>query len=137
MQAKPLTILLFDDYADTLELVERALRHQYKVEKRLSAHNALDDVLAIEPDLILMDYLIDRGDSWTAIEQLKQDERTKHIPLVLFTGHSRITDIASTLQLEGYIPKPFSLRELRESIEQIVSRYVPNRILSMATMALL
>jgi two-component system, cell cycle response regulator DivK len=81
------TILLVDD--------SEATRGMYTVRLRQEGYDVLeagDGALGIamatthRPDLIFMNLSIPTVDGWTAIERLKEDPRTRHIPVVALSG---------------------------------------------------
>ena len=49
---------------------------------------AIEKTLELLPDIILMDLALPRMDGWEATRRLKNDERTRHIPIVALTGHA-------------------------------------------------
>ena len=81
------------------------------------AEEAVDKARALKPDLILMDIRMDGGmDGITAAEIIK---REMDIPVIFVTayGNERIVARAKTVEPAGFITKPFSLEELKASIE--------------------
>ena len=49
---------------------------------------AIEKTLELLPDIVLMDLALPRMDGWEATRRLKNDERTRHIPIVALTGHA-------------------------------------------------
>jgi CheY-like chemotaxis protein len=60
------------------------------------------------PDIILMDLALPRMDGWEATRRLKEDERTRHIPVVALTGHALAAsaDSAAKAGCDAFVTKP-------------------------------
>jgi CheY-like chemotaxis protein len=85
---KPL-ILVVDDFEDNREMYAEFLQFSgYRVAEASNGLEALDKAFELLPDLILMDLSLPGIDGWEATRRLKQDTRTRHIPVVALTGHA-------------------------------------------------
>lgn len=122
------TILVYDDEDDILELVQRALRKQYRVFTRNYLANVLEDVQLIQPTVILFDYHVKGMVSEESIIQLKQSFNTRHIPVVLFTAHDNIELIARMLKADAFLQKPFSLKDLRTCLARFNGQPVTQKL---------
>src|SRR5512134_462467 len=79
-------VLIVDDEPTVRHLVRRILGHDYTV---LEAENGVEAVGAaknIKPDVILMDTMMPEMDGLSACYAIKQDESTRHIPVVMLTA---------------------------------------------------
>ncbi|GAA4399578.1 hypothetical protein GCM10023187_11680 [Nibrella viscosa] len=119
------TVLVYDDEEDILELVQRALRTQYRVITRNSLSHVLQDVQQIQPAVIVIDYQVNGLTSHDTVLQLKQDSQTAHIPIVLFTAYDNIDALARALKTDAFLGKPFSLKDLRGCIARFTDQPVP------------
>ncbi len=72
------------------------------------------------PDMILMDIVMPGMNGIDACRQLKKQEKTADIPVLMFTvlGHPDIRLKAEEAGAAGYITKPFNKDELLEKIEK-------------------
>lgn len=118
------TVLLVEDVEDNREIV-RQLAAFMQVDL-LVAGDGLEGVrLAKEarPALILMDLSLPLLDGWEATARLKADPETAGIPVIALTAHARDEDRerAARAGAEGYITKPFSVRDLRETVERMLA----------------
>lgn len=111
-----LTVMLYDDDPDVRELVPRVLRKRYDVITQCGLYNVVSEVAYLQPALILMDFFMQHGNSSEAIYQLKTNPATKHIPIVLFSGHRYGGRLSAGLPVDGYLPKPFSIIAIRECV---------------------
>ncbi len=114
-------ILVVDDEADTLELVQAILSHEnFQVLKALNGNEALE-LLSENPALILLDVKMPGGLSGLDIcHILKSDERYKDIPIIIFSAKVLDQDIQEGLKAGAleYITKPFSSKELIRQINK-------------------
>lgn len=105
------TILVVDDTPDNLSLMNALLKDIYKVKIANSGERALKIARGeIPPDLILLDIMMPEMDGYEVCRQLKQESKTRDIPVMFLTAKSEIED--ETLGFEfgavDYITKPLS-----------------------------
>ena len=76
------------------------------------------------PDLILLDLMMPDMDGWDVYQQLKADQSTSHIPVIIVTARAQNIDRVMGLQIakvDDYIVKPFSPRLLLDSVDRILA----------------
>ncbi|MBS0419973.1 MAG: EAL domain-containing protein [Proteobacteria bacterium] len=107
-------ILLADDNVDLNRYLARLLEPHYEVLSVFDGQSALEEARAKLPDLILSDVMMPRLDGFGLLRQLRADERTRQLPIILLSA--RAGDEASAAGLDvgadDYLVKPFSAREL-------------------------
>jgi len=76
------------------------------------------------PDLIVLDIMMPKMDGYEACRQLKNDEATRHIPILMLTAKSEVPDKVKGLDIgvEGYITKPFDYKEVAASVRSILAQ---------------
>ncbi len=76
-------------------------------------------------NLILLDWMLPEMDGLEVCRQLKRDDKTRSIPVVMLTVKSEETDKILGLEMgaDDYITKPFSPRELVARVKAILRRY--------------
>jgi CheY-like chemotaxis protein len=112
MSGRSLILVVEDNEANQL-LVQAVLELEgYQVELAGSAPEALDQLHASAPDLILMDVQLPGEDGLTLTRQLKADPATRQIPVVALTAHAMAGDreLAISAGCVGYIAKPIDTR---------------------------
>lgn len=72
------------------------------------------------PDLVLLDIWLSGTNGGDIAKDLKQDEVTKSIPLIMFSANRDIQKIAEDVKAEGYLIKPFDLPELLDTVKKYV-----------------
>jgi len=79
----------------------------------------------IIPDLILLDLMMPDMDGWEVYQQIKADEKTKHIPVIVVTAKAQSIDKVLGLHIakvDDYIAKPFSPQDLLTSVETVLKK---------------
>lgn len=113
------TILIYDDDDDILLLCKTILlKYDYHVETLSRCDNILDDIASIDPDLVIMDLWIPEIGGEKAIQNLKQHRPGKDIPVLLFSANANVKEISDNIKVNGYIEKPFSIKNFIETIEK-------------------
>ncbi|MFW6254059.1 MAG: response regulator [Chitinivibrionales bacterium] len=95
--------------------------------KAFAATSSLEGITKaydIEPDLILLDILLPDFSGWAVLDQLRADPIMSHTPVAVF---SALVDSAAHLRegqqlIDGYLPKPFKMHELRGLITRTTTR---------------
>jgi adenylate cyclase len=114
------TVLVADDLADNVELVRDLLTIEgYRV---LSASNGRDALALIRehlPDLVILDLDMPYLTGYEVCEQLKADQATANVPVLMLTAWAAPDQRVKGLQLgaEDYLAKPFDYRELVERVK--------------------
>jgi two-component system alkaline phosphatase synthesis response regulator PhoP len=124
-------ILVVDDEEDILELVRYNLsREGYKILCASSGEEGLKIARAEKPDLIVLDLMLPGVDGLDVTRQLKGDDATRKIPIIMLTAKGEESDIIKGLELgaDDYITKPFSPRVLVARIKAVLRRNVKNRL---------
>jgi len=78
-----------------------------------------------KPDLILLDLMMPDMDGWEVYQQVKADEATRDIPVIVVTAKAQSIDKVLGLHIakvDDYISKPFSPQELLDSVEQVLTK---------------
>jgi two-component system phosphate regulon response regulator PhoB len=124
----PANILLVEDEPAIQELIAVNLEHAgHYVIRAKDAESALGLVRNALPDLLLIDWMLPGTSGVALARQLRQEERTKRIPIILLTARSAETDKVAGLEAgaDDYVTKPFSPRELLARIKAVLRRRAP------------
>lgn len=118
-------VLYVEDNAANIELVEQVIAHQ-RPNFRLIAHKTgkqtLDLVLKHRPNLILLDMNLPDIHGLDVLRQLKEDERTVSIPVMVISADAMPNQLARAYQAGAwkYLTKPLDVSELLKSIDEII-----------------
>ena len=114
------TVLIVEDNPMNMELCSDLLRAQgYEVLQAATALEALGVLSEAKPDLILMDIQLPGLSGLDLTRRLKEDPKTKGIPIVALTAHAMKGDEVKVFEAgcSGYIPKPIDIREFPKAVE--------------------
>jgi two-component system, cell cycle response regulator DivK len=82
-------VLVVEDYQDAREMYAAYLQFSgFDVAEATDGFEAIEKANQLMPDIVLMDLALPRMDGWEATRRLKNDDRTRHIPIVALTGHA-------------------------------------------------
>src|SRR5215475_1604789 len=119
-------ILCVEDEPEMIDLMRLILgRRGFEVKGANGGVEGLRMIHDDKPDLILLDLMMPDMDGWEVYQQLKADENTKDIPVIVVTAKAQSIDKVLGLHIakvDDYIAKPFSPQELLESVEQVLAR---------------
>jgi two-component system phosphate regulon response regulator PhoB len=124
----PANILLVEDEPAIQELIAVNLEHAgHHVIRAKDAEGALGLVKDALPDLLLIDWMLPGISGVALARQLRQQERTRQIPIILLTARSSEQDKVTGLEsgADDYVTKPFSPRELLARIKSVLRRRAP------------
>lgn len=124
-------ILVVEDNPDILELVAYNLEAQgYEVIRAMTGENGLAQASRAQPDLVILDVMLPGINGLDVCRKLKQQEATRHIPVILLTAKSEDTDIISGLELgaDDYITKPFSPKVLIARVRALLRRLSEDKV---------
>lgn len=120
-------ILVVEDEEDILELVRFNLsREGYSVTGAATGEEAWKLASSRVPDLIVLDLMLPGIDGLEVTKMIKNDSRTRDIPIVMLTAKGEESDIVTGLELgaDDYITKPFSPRVLVARVKAVLRRKV-------------
>lgn len=114
-------IFIADDDQLLIDLLRfRLERNGHSVRSCSDGEQALEDIAAKCPDLILIDYQIPARSVQEIIDTLKSDARTSAVPLLVLASQWREDEVLDALKkgITDYIVKPFAPEELLLRIER-------------------
>ncbi|HEY5572758.1 MAG TPA: response regulator [Anaerolineales bacterium] len=126
MAGKSKRVVYVEDEAEMVDLVRLILgRAGLEVIGANGGREGLETVRRELPDLVLLDLMMPDMDGWEVYQQMKAGDATRHIPVIVITAKSQNIDRVLGLHIakvDDYISKPFSPRELTDSVEKVLSK---------------
>jgi DNA-binding response OmpR family regulator len=108
-------ILVVDDDKDILEVVRYLLTsHGFDVQTHSTGLNVPDIVMHYHPNLILLDVRLPGKLGTEICKELKQINT--HLPIILFSAHAEEGKSFAICDADGFIQKPFDIKELVDTI---------------------
>ncbi|MBT8191653.1 MAG: response regulator [Bacteroidia bacterium] len=120
MDDKPV-VLLVEDNEDILNYLEAILKSSYIIKKASDGMQGVELALKIIPDLIISDIMMPLKDGITLCKELKENEKTSHIPVVLLTAKIDFDSKLEGLEsgADAYLTKPFRKEELLVRLKKL------------------
>lgn len=118
------TILLVEDNELNRDMLSRRLaRRGYAVTCAVDGQQGLELALETMPDLILMDMSLPVLDGWQATRQIKDDPRTRHIPVIALTAHAMAEDERTAREsgCDDYDTKPVEFDRLLAKMMKLLA----------------
>jgi two-component system, OmpR family, phosphate regulon response regulator PhoB len=122
------SILVVEDEPAIQELVSfTCTNNGYAVRRAESARAAQDAIRHELPDLVILDWMLPDRAGIELLRDLRTDERTKALPIILLTAKSAEGDKVAGLDAgaDDYVVKPFSPRELVSRLRAVFRRRAP------------
>lgn len=119
-QQAPL-VLVVDDVAHGREIFAEYLEFRgFRVATAADGLEALDKAFELRPDIILMDLSLPQLDGWEATRRLKNDDRTRTIPIIALTAHALASahDRAMAAGCDSVVTKPCVPRDLEAEVRR-------------------
>ena len=113
-------ILIVDDVFDNIKVVMNYLKElNYTLYFATSGKQALQRIQAVEPNLILMDVMMPELNGYETVQQIKNHEKYKDIPVIFLTALGEPEDISMGFEAGGvdYITKPINHLELTARVK--------------------
>lgn len=116
-------ILIAEDHLDSREALRILLEaFGFRVETAVHGRDALDLALAAPPDLILMDVMMPEVDGLEVIRRLRQDERTRAVPVIAVTAMDGAQRLAIQAGADDFVAKPIDTRSLLGKIQSLLDQ---------------
>ena len=126
MNAKLKRILCIEDEPEMIDLIRLILgRRGFEVKGANGGVQGLEMIRKEKPDLILLDLMMPDMDGWEVYQQIKADEKTRDIPVIVVTAKAQSIDKVLGLHIakvDDYIAKPFQPQELLASVERVLQK---------------
>ena len=117
-----LKILVVDDDPSILDSMEVALNLQgYEVEAISNGEETFSKIESFSPDLVLMDVYLSGMDGRDICKQIKSDEKTKELPVVIFSADKSMKQVFKDCKADDFIGKPFRMDEMYDKIKNQTS----------------
>lgn len=116
------TILFVEDETTLQKSLTEVLKEEYNMLNAFDGESGLSIARQEKPDLVLLDLILPKRDGFSVLEELKKDESTKSIPVVILTNLENNLEIEKVLNLGAttyLIKSQYSLEDIKNKIKQI------------------
>lgn len=117
-------ILVVDDNSSVAYYIGTVLSPRYDVFYAVDGQSGIEKARQIMPDLVVTDVMMPMMDGLELCRQLRSDEMTSHIPVVVITAKSGDNDRLEGLKAgaDAYLTKPFNEQELLILVGQLLEQ---------------
>ncbi len=122
------TILVIDDAAESIDVLRGVLSRDYQVRACIHGRAGLAVAREAQPDLILLDVMMPELDGYAVCQALKEDPRTRSIPVIFCTTRSDVNDEARGLAVGAvdYVTKPYVPELVRARVRTHIALHHQN-----------
>lgn len=116
-------ILVIEDDPNILKLISHTLRREgYEVITASDGSEGLRKVIESHPHLVVLDISLPGLDGYQVCHQLRSEQTTSHLPVIMVTAMSRPSDQRRGFEngADDYLPKPFMLSELVTRVQSLL-----------------
>ncbi|MCJ8347200.1 response regulator, partial [bacterium] len=125
------SILVVDDSAFIVKMIALTLESErYRVISAKNGKEGLEKAKLMQPDIITTDYNMPEMDGWEFCRKLKENPKTRDIPVIMITSKSTDLDrkIGRALKVYDYIAKPFNATTLTSTINTALIEQLAEKV---------
>lgn len=119
-------VLCIEDEFEMSQLMDMILsRHGHHVTLASTGREGLELLEQVQPEIILLDLMMPDLDGWEIYQQLKAQQTTAHIPVIIVSARAQASEKTMALkvaQVDDYIVKPFNPTQLVDTIADVLQR---------------
>jgi signal transduction histidine kinase len=116
------TILVVEDSPDVVRVIHMALRDHFRILAASDGKRGIELALRESPNLIITDLMMPEFDGLELTRHLRDDVRTRHVPIIMLTARADLEDRIAGLDtgVNAYLAKPFAARELLSTVQSLL-----------------
>ncbi len=121
----PTKVLLIEDDRRLVDVISQELKSLgYDVAVALNGREGIKKAEENSPDAIVIDIRLPRMEGLRTVAQIRNNPKTKSIPILAISGMTRPSDEKKCLDAgcDGYLVKPFTHRELGAAIRTLLNK---------------
>ena len=116
------SVLIVDDEQETVELLERGLGREYRIEKAYNGEEGMAKAMETLPDLIICDLSMPKVDGQRMLVALRAQKALQRTKIIVFTANTAEDEMMQAFDngADAYLTKPVSLQLLRKRIAKLL-----------------
>jgi CheY-like chemotaxis protein len=117
-------VLVAEDNPVNRELLREILEsHGHSVTEACNGEEALQQIEAARPDILLLDLGMPVMDGYTTVQHIRHNPATANLPILAVTAYAMRGDREKVLEsgFDGYLSKPVNSRELMQEMERLLA----------------
>jgi CheY-like chemotaxis protein len=112
-------VLIVEDNEELLSLYRDLLEPEgYRLSFLAGSDNIIQNIADLQPDMVLMDFLLAGINGGELCSQIKKDPVTSHIPVIMVSGYPRLLNSLGHYGWDDFIAKPFEIDEFYRVIKK-------------------
>ena len=117
-------ILIIEDEKDIRNFIKENIGTECNIIESSNGKDGLKKSIEYIPDLIISDIIMPEINGIDLCKNLKTDERTSHIPIILLTAKSSMENKLEGLETgaDDYLTKPFNISELQVRVSNLIDQ---------------
>jgi DNA-binding response OmpR family regulator len=112
--------MIIDDEPEILAILQDVFNDEGYQVVTYPDRNSVKGVIINRPDLVLLDNRLKDGLGHELCSEIKANELTRHIPVILMSAHPGLSQLAEASGADSYISKPFDLSTLLSLVQQYI-----------------
>lgn len=114
-------ILLIDNDKDVLDVMQEALIYEgFEVKSIEETRDIFTEIESYRPNVVIVDYLLNGINGGEICHQIKKNEKTSRLPVVLISGYPKVLHSLRDYGCDEFIAKPFDLEDLTTRIRRLL-----------------
>ena len=119
-------ILIIDDDPDIRTVIDILLKKRgHEVETASRQEEVFDKLQSFDPAVVLLDVLLSGADGRKICKNIKENEKTRHIPVIMFSAHPSAADRISDYGADDFLSKPVNSDLLLEKVTKQIKQTEP------------
>lgn len=115
-------VLVVDDDKDIVDAIQMVLTiGGFESKATTKGHETFQYIKDYQPDLVILDMLLSGNDGRDICKQLKKNDSTKKIPIIMISAHPTAKASTKESGAESFISKPFSVSGLLGEVNKYIS----------------
>jgi DNA-binding response OmpR family regulator len=120
----PKTILLVDDDVNLQAMIKIILKTKnYNVIVGNNGLEGLEQLKTVKPDLIILDLNMPKMGGLEFHQRIRDENNKPKYPVLILTARANMEDIVNLLPVDGFMSKPFEIKDLLKQVEIIIDKY--------------
>lgn len=113
-------VLIIDDDEDISAMLFLLLRKDFDVAVVTKSEDIFPEIKKVQPDIILLDVFLTGYDGRVICKQLKFHPDSKHIPVIMVSGHDDVLQTVEKYGANDFIQKPFDAETLLTKMNDLL-----------------
>ena len=114
--------MIVEDNSDVRSYIREQTQNEYCIIEAADGLEGINQARENIPDIIVTDVMMPKMDGYQFSKEIRNDEKTSHIPIIMLTAKAGLDDKIEGLEtgIDAYLTKPFSSKELKVRIKNLI-----------------